>query len=94
MSEPRTIIVKLRGEPSRLGAPKRRIVRLMGPNLVNDARPLFPDEGEADLASLYVVTLNDSASMQEALATLNHASEVEYAHSPEERGARPFLRPF
>ena len=54
----------------------------------SEARPLFPDEQEEDLASLYELILKNSASVEDALASLNGSSDVEYGHTPEERSAR------
>jgi hypothetical protein len=94
MTAPRTIIVKLRDEtrtgnrrPKQqdVGSRAKRIMRLVGPGLVVDARPLFPEEKEDDLASLYEVVLDNSASVEDALASLNKSSAVEYAHTPQER---------
>jgi hypothetical protein len=85
MAKSKTIIVKLRRQPRDVAARMNRIFRLVGPDSVSEARPLFPDEKEEDLASLYEVTLNRSASVDEALASLKQAADVEYAHTPKER---------
>ena len=85
MAKSKTIILKLRRPPRDVAARMRQIVRLVGPDTVSEARPLFPDEKEEDLASIYELTLNGSASIDEALASLNHAPDVEYAHTPQER---------
>jgi hypothetical protein len=94
MTAPKTIIVKLRDEPRTgnqrpkhqdVGSRAKRIVHLVGPGLVVDARPLFPEEKEDSLASLYEVVLINSASVEDALANLNKSSAVEYAHTPQQR---------
>lgn len=94
MAEPKTIIVKLRDEPRTgnrrpkqqdVGSRAKRIMRLVGPGLVVHARPLFPEEKEDSLASLYEVVLNNAASVEDALASLNKSSAIEYAHTPQQR---------
>jgi hypothetical protein len=84
MTQANTIIVKLR-DGKNAATQSRKIRNLVGNDLVRDARPLFPGEEEEKLASLYEVILKKNASVERALASLNEAHEVEYAHTPQER---------
>ena len=82
MAQAHTIIVKLRdGKNAADQSPKIR--NLLGSNLVRVVRPLFP--GEEELASVFEVILKEHASVERALASLNDAQDVEYAHAPQER---------
>jgi hypothetical protein len=77
------VIVKLRNKGDR-GTQKRLIEKLVGAALAA-AEPLFPDDDEPDLCTLYEVRLRENASTERALETLAGNPEVEYAHEPAER---------
>ena len=52
---------------------------------VDGAMPLFPDEDDPELASLYVVELPDDEA-EDALDQLKRSSAVEFAERQAERG--------
>jgi hypothetical protein len=52
---------------------------------VETIQPLFPGDPEADLATLFHVTLRPRASARGAIAALEKHPRVQYAHAPEER---------
>jgi hypothetical protein len=52
---------------------------------VAGAVPLFPDEDDPELASLYVVELPDEEA-EETLTSLQRSSAVEFAEPQAERG--------
>jgi len=47
-------------------------------------QPLFPDDTDPEMATLYVITLPESKA-EPLLAELNNERAVEYAHIPSER---------
>ena len=62
----------------------RRLTALVGEALLK-VEPLFPDDDEPDLATLYQVDLCDDADVDEIAGRLCHEDDVEYAHEPAER---------
>lgn len=83
MEESKTVIVKFRasGDPS---AQSRKIRELVGKNVVT-ALQLFPGESEEELASLFEVVLEKSASVDKAVSSLQEDPQIEYAHPPAPR---------
>ena len=84
MGAPKCLIVKFvnRDDPA---AQSARIRSIVGPNVISKARQLFPDDTEAELASLYEVTLHESASVARVVESLARDARVEYVHEPEKR---------
>jgi hypothetical protein len=77
------VIVKLR-HPGDRGAQARLIAKLVGEDLA-EAAPLFPDDDEPDLCTLYEVRLREDASPRRVRECLERDPAVEYAHEPAER---------
>jgi hypothetical protein len=86
MSVSNTVIVKFVGAGN-AAAQLERIRKVVGRERVKDARQLFPGDEEQNLASLFEVELDDSVSLNQALAALNSDEDVEYAHLPQSRKA-------
>lgn len=87
MGQTRKVMVKFR-DASRAVQAAKRLVLQVGRDAVKRARPLFPDETEAELASLYELDLSPQASLTKVLKDLRGDEDVEYAHVPEERFPR------
>jgi hypothetical protein len=83
MARPKTLIVKFRARTAR--ARRAETVRALVGDDLEAVRPLFPDDPEEELASLFEVVLKDSASLDRVQGALAGAEQIEYAHSPAER---------
>lgn len=79
-----TLIVKLRNRiPS--GEGPMLIRSILDSATVDTIQPLFPGDPEAELATLFEVTLRPRASVDGAIAALKKHPRIQYAHSPQER---------
>ena len=77
------VIVKFR----HMAEQKKRCTQLcewVGPEFAG-AEPLFPDETEPELGSLFQVTLSSAAKVPVILESLSVEKDVEYAHEPATR---------
>lgn len=65
-----------------------RIDGLLGPAAGAVVEPLYPDATDADLVSVFTVTLPSRKVLPQALAVLRAAPDVEMAEAP---GGRPWV---
>jgi hypothetical protein len=80
----RTVIVKLKNAVP----PKRGLARiraLVGSKDLAAVQQLFPGDREPETASILELRVHDSVAIDEVLAKIRDAGEVEYAHVPSER---------
>jgi hypothetical protein len=83
VSEGPVVIVKFRRAAEASGR-CARLARLLGEDLLG-AEPLFPDERDPELASLFQLTLRGQTSVARVIGSLAADREVEYAHEPAQR---------
>jgi hypothetical protein len=90
MATEKTLIVKLTGDAEVDSGPTliRSILRALGDRAVHRIEPVFPGETEADLATLFNVTLDRSMPPERALEALRGNRRIEYAHTPQQRKAK------
>ncbi len=60
-------------------AAREKVIGALAAQGATDVRPLFPDETDAELTTLYVVDCKDKASGQRLLKLLNASKAVEFA---------------
>jgi hypothetical protein len=84
----RKVMVKLRVAAD-ASQTSKRIAKRTASKGVRQIRPLFPEEVESDLATLYEFDLAPDASASDVLKELQNDEDVEYAHLPAERTPKP-----
>lgn len=80
------VIVKLKAE--RTPADAAAVVRsIVGPAL-RTIEPLFPDNPDPELATMFTLTLARPGARSRVVAALEKDPRIEYAHTPATRGPR------
>jgi len=90
MDPTKTLIVKLKNDTGSGSGSKliRSIVRAVDGGAVRDVEPIFPDDDEPDLSTLFNVTLHPSTSADRVLDALRGDPNVQYAHTPATRRSK------
>jgi hypothetical protein len=83
MPPSRTIIVKLRRR-AKTQTCLRKLDSLVGTEIC-EARPVFPDDADPELSTLFELELRSTASLDDVLARLQSDGDIEYAHRAAER---------
>ena len=86
MGDDRVIIVKFRAMAAQTDRCEQ-LSRLMGDEFA-EVEPLFPDDEEPELASLFQVRLRRADRLTALVDDLAATEDVEYAHAPAERAPK------
>ncbi len=83
MEEPQIIMVKFQ-QASHSAGRMEELARRIGKALVK-AEPLFPDDEDAELSTLYALLVRGDEDAARIIGILQEQDDVEYAHVPGER---------
>ncbi len=83
MSDAQVIMVKFQ-RASQGSRRKKELAKWIGESLVT-AEPLFPDDEDAELSTLYALLVRGDQDAARIIELLQEQEDVEYAHVPGER---------
>ncbi len=75
-----TVIIKFKSGTDLKASVAERLNNIMGSEVFNNAEPLFPDETDNTLASIYVANVSATSEISKVLDALNKENEIDYAH--------------
>lgn len=82
-----TVIVKFKSTNKIKPNVADQLNSITGTSAFQKVEPLFPDEKDDNLASIYVAKLSVDSEISKIIEKLNKKKEIDYAHLSEERKA-------